>query len=175
MILPCRPAASDLRTSTFRITAGFLLAPSASVGIYAGSGTCPQWPLELSRWRGGRGRVRRSGILLRKPGRIFLSQTSEMLGSTHPDGAEVLSSFIETGTIRTATVFGIGKLDGVVFPPTHFANQPRAWWLFVQSEVAAARAQVPVHRDIVGHRKEIFCDLTSSTCAGRAPAPQLLT
>lgn len=66
--------------------------------------------------------MRRAGILFRKSGRVFLSQASEMLRITHSDGAKVLASLVETGTIRAATIFKIGKLNWVVFPPAHLAN-----------------------------------------------------
>jgi hypothetical protein len=97
-----------------------------------------------------------------------------MLRGTDPDLAEVLAGLVEPGTICASTVVGILKLHRVVFPPANVANQPRSRWFFVQGETATAGARRAFHIDIVGHRKEIFCDLTSSTGAGRTPAPQLL-
>jgi len=66
--------------------------------------------------------VRRAGILFRKSGRVFLSQASGMLRITHSEGAKVLASLVETGAIRAAAIFRIGKLNWVVFPPTHLAD-----------------------------------------------------
>ena len=94
-----------------------------------------------------------------------------MLRGTHPNRAEILAGLVEAGTICASPVFGILELNRVVFPPADFANQPRSRWLFIQGEIATTGARIAVHIDIVGHGKEIFCDFTSSTSAGRTPAP----
>jgi hypothetical protein len=92
-------------------------------------------------------------------------QSGEALWGTRSDGAEILASLVETGTIGPSTIFRIIKLNRVVFPQADFADQVGAWRLFVQREIPTARTRIAVHIDIVGHRKEIFCDLTSSTGA----------
>jgi len=78
-----------------------------------------------------------------------------MRWSAYRDRAEILSGLVEAGAIRSTTVFRIGKLDRVIFPPTHLADQPCSRWLFVESEVPTTRARVAIHIDIVGHRKEL--------------------
>ena len=45
-----------------------------------------------------------------------------MLWGTHTDRAEVFTSFVEAGAVRSTTVVRIGKLDWVVFPLTDFAD-----------------------------------------------------
>jgi hypothetical protein len=96
-----------------------------------------------------------------------------MLRGAESDRAKVSAGLVETWAVCTATVFRILELNRIVFPPADFTNEPRPRRLFIQGEVATARARVPVHIDIVGHRKEIFCDLTSATSTGRTPGSKI--
>jgi len=56
------------------------------------------------------------------------------------NGAEVLPSFIETGTIGTAAITGIGELNRVILPPADGAAEKRARWALIQRKAVAARA-----------------------------------
>jgi hypothetical protein len=80
-------------------------------------------------------------------------QSGEALWGTRSDGAEILASLVETGTIGPSTIFRIIKLNRVVFPQADFADQVGTWRLFVQGEILTARTRIAVHTDIVGHRK----------------------
>jgi len=88
-----------------------------------------------------------------------------MLRGAHADAAEVFASLVKTRAVRAAAVFRVLELNLVILPPADFAYQPRTRRLFIQRRVAATGAWIAVHTVIVDHRKEIFCDLTSSTGA----------
>jgi hypothetical protein len=57
----------------------------------------------------------------------------QMFRRANTDGAEVRTGLVETQAVGTTMKSGIGKLDGIVLPPTSRADKPGSWGLIVQT------------------------------------------
>lgn len=65
---------------------------------------------------------------------------------------------MEADAISASTKVRVGKLNGIIFPPADFTDQPSAWRFFVQGEVAATGARIAVHNLYCRSQKGVFCD-----------------